>query len=173
MPTKETTTKKAKKTVAKKKPAVAKKIAKKEVAPKKKAEKNVFDGKYFYAVGRRKTAVAKVKLFDSFGKEEIIVNGKKFDEYFSTPAQMNSVREPFVSLGKENGYCVEAKIIGGGISAQSEALRLGISRAMVISDEEFRKPLKDLGFLTRDSRKVERKKPGLKKARRAPQWSKR
>jgi len=149
---------------------VVKEVKEKVIAPKK---ASLFSGKYFYAVGRRKRAIVKVKLFDSFGKEEIFVNGKKLGDYLTVERHQDIVREPFIKLGKEKQYCVEAKALGGGINAQAEALRLGIARAMVVMDEELRKPLKDLNLLTRDSRKVERKKAGLKKARRAPQWSKR
>lgn len=170
----------AKKPVAKK--AIAKKIVKvpaeKEICKdtpeiKKLERKTSFEGRYFYAVGRRKSAVAKVKLFETFGKEEIVVNGRKMEDYFGVLRLRNVVREPLEKLGKEKQFSIEAKVVGGGISAQAEALRLGIARSLVLFDEGLRKVLKDLKLLTRDPRVVERKKAGLKKARRSPQWAKR
>ena len=178
MPSKKTVKKAAKKKTVSKKRVVksAKKETVKKVEPKKtpkKIEEKTSKEKYFYAIGRRKTSVAKVKIFDSFGEEKITVNGKNWEDIFTILRHKNTIREPFIRLGKEKQFRVEAKIIGGGINSRAEALRLGIARAMVLVDEGFKKPLKDLGLLTRDSRKVERKKAGLKKARRAPQWSKR
>jgi small subunit ribosomal protein S9 len=127
--------------------------------------------RYFYAVGRRKSAVAKVKLF-SAAKNELTVNGRDFQEYFPLESQRDLAKSP-LQLAGENHFEVKIKAFGGGISAQSQAVRLGISRALIVFDESFKKSLKDKGYLTRDSREVERKKPGLKKARRAPQWAKR
>jgi small subunit ribosomal protein S9 len=130
--------------------------------------------KYFYAVGRRKTSIAKVKLFPVKGNETALtVNGRKFDEYFTISRMMESAKEPLASAGEGSKFEVVVKVVGGGISSQADAVKLGIARALVLYDETLKKSLKDKGYLTRDSREVERKKPGLKKARRAPQWAKR
>jgi len=131
-------------------------------------------GKYFYAVGKRKTSIAQVRLYPT-GKigEGIMVNGKKVANYFPIERLQASISAPILAVGQEGKVEVSAKVVGGGITGQTEAIRLGISRALVIMDESYRKTLRDLGFLTRDARIVERKKPGLKKARRAPQWAKR
>ncbi len=128
---------------------------------------------YIYALGKRKTAIARVKIFPK-GKGEIFVNERKFKEYFTVGKDISSFLAPFkVADTSEKNYDVEIKLIGGGISAGAEACRHGISRALVKEDETRKSALKKAGFITRDSRKKERKKPGLKRARRAPQWSKR
>lgn len=129
---------------------------------------------YFYAVGRRKTAVARVKLFPSDKSDKgIVINEKRIDEYFPVPRLRETAKAPLLLAGQDMKFDVIVRAVGGGISAQAEAIRLGIARALVKFNEELKKSLKDKGFLTRDSRIVERKKPGLKKARRAPQWAKR
>ncbi len=128
--------------------------------------------RYFEAVGRRKTSIARVRLFDT-GKGGIIVNGKDFWQYFPTLDSRNMVEQPLKEVQLLGKVRVEAKIKGGGISSQAGALRHGISRALQKFHSEFRKPLKKLGFLKRDARMKERRKFGLKKARKAPQWSKR
>lgn len=138
--------------------------AKKEHTPSSKLEK------YFEAVGRRKTAVARVRLFKGTGK--ITVNNKDAGTYFTTEKLRQSVHAPFMKLD-EKGFNAMLKVMGGGVKAQAEAARHGISRALVKINPEYKKQLRVLGFLTRDPRMVERKKPGLKKARRAPQWAKR
>lgn len=149
------------------------KTVKKE-SEKKAVKKDVKEEHYFYAVGRRKTAVAKIKLFTSKNKQNIIItNGKKAEDYFPIKRLVDIVYMPFALTGEDAHFRVEIKLTGGGTSAQAEASRLGIARALIIFDETLKKLLKDEGFLTRDSRKVERKKAGLKKARKAPQWSKR
>jgi small subunit ribosomal protein S9 len=130
------------------------------------------NSKYFYAVGRRKSAVAKVKLFKAEKDNTLTVNGRTLSEYFPLTSQQDLAKDPFQMAG-ENRFNAEIKAFGGGISAQAQAIRLGISRALVIFDETLKKSLKDKGYLTRDSREVERKKAGLKKARKAPQWAKR
>ncbi|OWY19976.1 30S ribosomal protein S9 [Sphingobacteriales bacterium UPWRP_1] len=122
-------------------------------------------------IGRRKTAVARVFLSEGTGK--ITVNGKDITQYFTVAHLYNSILQPFKITATEGKYDVKANIRGGGVKGQSEALRLGISRALVDENEEFRKPLKDQFMLTRDARAVERKKPGLRKARRRTQFSKR
>ncbi len=127
--------------------------------------------KNFYAVGRRKTAVAQILL--SQGDGTMTINQLKFEAYFQTPDLQQVAAQPFLSLGLEKQFNVKAKIHGGGIHAQAEALRHALSRALIIFNPESRRTLKKLGFLTRDPRVKERKKPGLKRARRAPQFSKR
>ena len=126
--------------------------------------------KYFEAVGRRKTAVARVRLFNK--KDGIKINDKDYKAYFKTIRQYQAVEAPLKELkGDELGAVI--KVNGSGLSAQAEAVRHGIARAMIKFDASLKESLKRRGFLTRDSRMVERKKYGLKKARRAPQWSKR
>lgn len=127
---------------------------------------------YFEAVGRRKTSVARVRFFHKTDGG-IIINDKKIADYFPTE-EMRKIAEAAVKKINLGGkYKITAKIFGGGIHSQAEALRHGISRAMIKFNPEFRKELKAAGFLTRDSRMKERRKFGLKKARKAPQWSKR
>jgi small subunit ribosomal protein S9 len=129
------------------------------------------DSKYFEGVGRRKTAIARVRI--SSGKGSVVVNGKTLEKYFVLAKEREAAVAPLAKLKLDNQFDVNAKVSGGGIMAQSEALRHGLARAIVLFDEEFKKRLRVLGFLTRDSRMVERKKYGMKKARRAPQWKKR
>jgi len=124
----------------------------------------VKSSQYYYGTGRRKTAVARVRIFAGSGKD--IVNGKEIQ-------LPDLAREPLKIVGKNDSFDVSAKVCGGGKNGQLEAIRHGISRALIELNSEFRPTLKKAGFLTRDQREVERKKPGLKKARRAPQWSKR
>ena len=128
-------------------------------------------GRYIEAVGRRKTSVARVRIVPS-GKNEILVNTKKIESYFPTEELRTIVQSPFEKVNQGH-FQVSARLSGGGIHSQAEALRHGISRAMVKHEHEVRSLLKKLGYLTRDSRMKERRKFGLKKARRAPQWSKR
>lgn len=122
------------------------------------------------SVGRRKSAAARVKIDKGEGK--IIVNGKDYKEYFSFFEQ-GLVIVPLKTLAKEKDLDISVKVSGGGKKGQAIAVQHGIARALVKWNEEFRKTLKVSGLLTRDARVKERKKPGLKKARRAPQWSKR
>jgi small subunit ribosomal protein S9 len=133
--------------------------------------------KYFQGLGRRKTSVAQVRMFETAGKipeqNDIVINGRKFAEYFTVPEIRDIVVAPFQALDLGGKMRVDARIRGGGVHGQADALRLAISRAIRAYDENFTKALRDLGYLTRDARKVERKKAGLKKARRAPQWKKR
>lgn len=123
------------------------------------------------AVGRRKTASARVRI--QLGKGEITVNGKPFDKYFGIALWQDKVLAPLKTVSKLKDFDVSIKAEGGGISAQAEAIRHGIARALLKWNEEFRPLLKAEGFLCRDSRAKERKKFGLKKARRAHQWRKR
>ena len=128
--------------------------------------------KYYEAVGRRKTAVARVRVQFNTKKKEITVNGKNFTDYFKEKEQQDILTSPFVKTGVL-GFITSIKISGGGRRAQAYASRHGLSRALILTHPEFKPVLKTLGFLTRDPRMKERKKPGLKGARRAPQWSKR
>ena len=128
--------------------------------------------KYLRAVGRRKTAVAMVRLYPD-SKLSFVINGKDLEKYFGTTELRRVASEAFIKAKNDGVYKVSAIIKGGGISAQAEALRHGISRALLTSDPELRKKLKKAGFLKRDPRSKERRKFGLKKARKAPQWSKR
>ncbi len=124
------------------------------------------------ATGRRKQAIARVRLVPGTGQWTI--NGRTLDDYFPNKVHQQEVNEPFAALGAEGKFDVIARIVGGGISGQAGALRLGVARALNGIDEEGNRPiLKKAGFLTRDPRAKERKKYGLKKARKAPQYSKR
>ncbi|MBU0981381.1 30S ribosomal protein S9 [Patescibacteria group bacterium] len=130
-----------------------------------------FSGTYFYANGKRKTAVARVRLYKGTGR--VVVNGKEAKDYFPTKDMLNVFMAPLVSTKNEKNFDISAKIIGGGSESQAEALRHGISKALVVAESSNRSTLKPTGYLTRDSRVKERKKFGLKRARRAPQFSKR
>ncbi|MBO7480937.1 MAG: 30S ribosomal protein S9 [Bacteroidales bacterium] len=123
------------------------------------------------AVGRRKSAIARVYL--SQGTGNVTVNGKDYKEYFPIDTLQYVVMQPFGVLSLNGKFDVKATIDGGGVKGQAEAVRLGITRALMKLDEENRKPLKAAGFVTRDPREVERKKPGQKKARKRFQFSKR
>jgi small subunit ribosomal protein S9 len=122
-------------------------------------------------VGRRKRSVARVRLYEGTGKVEL--NGKPLEAYFPVMAQRIRVLEALQAAGAETTYDIKAKLEGGGTTGQVDALRLGIARAIVEVDPERRLTLKRAGLLTRDARVVERKKYGLRKARRAPQYTKR
>lgn len=138
----------------------------------KKATKKSVSLKYFESIGRRKTAIARVRLWSNAQKREIIVNGKDFTDYFKVKELQNILIQPFEKSGILD-FKVSVKITGSGLKAQAFAVRHGLSRALVQVHPESKSILKTMGFLTRDPRKKERKKPGLKGARRAPQWSKR
>lgn len=127
---------------------------------------------YVYGTGRRKSSVARVHLFQG-GSGKISINGRDIDEYFGLESLKRIVRQPMTvteTLGKVD---IDATVKGGGVSGQAGAIRHGISRALLLMDQNFRPALKSAGFLTRDPRMKERKKYGLKGARRAPQFSKR
>lgn len=128
--------------------------------------------RYIGTVGRRKTAIASVRLMEAKA-ESIIVNDKELAAYFPTVDLRSIVKEPFEAAKLPGKFSITAKLTGGGIHSQAEALRHGISRALIKFDAELRKTLKKEGLLMRDSRAKERRKFGLKKARRAPQWAKR
>jgi small subunit ribosomal protein S9 len=123
------------------------------------------------ALGRRKAAVARVYLSD--GKGNITINGRDFKEYFGSETLQYVVLQPLVLLNAADKYDINVNLTGGGVKGQAEALRLGITRALVQADAESKSPLKGEGFLTRDPREVERKKPGRPKARKRFQFSKR
>ncbi|KAJ7527452.1 hypothetical protein O6H91_16G055000 [Diphasiastrum complanatum] len=131
-----------------------------------------FAAQHLLGTGRRKCAIARVALVEGTGK--IIINGRTAQDYLQgNPLWLHSVKFPLVSLGYEYKYDTIVKAHGGGLSAQAQAILLGISRALVVANQANRDPLKKQGLLTRDPRRVERKKYGLKKARKAPQYSKR
>jgi small subunit ribosomal protein S9 len=128
--------------------------------------------RYIECIGRRKTAIARVRITPS-NKESIVVNNKTVADYFKTDELQTVAVAALKDSEIEQKFEITVKIVGGGIRGQAESMRLGISRALVEFNEELRKPLKKLGYLKRDPRVIERKKFGLKKARKAPQWSKR
>lgn len=130
-----------------------------------------FNGTYFYANGKRKAAVARVRLYKGNGR--VVVNGMDAREYFGIEESINVFMAPLALIGSEKQYDISAMVDGGGKRGQAEAIRHGISKALLEVDIENRSRLKPEGFLTRDSRTKERKKFGLHKARRAPQFSKR
>lgn len=128
--------------------------------------------KYFEAVGRRKTSTARVRLFTQ-GKKGIVINEKLYTDYFPISSLQKTIEEPVEKLKCQEKFAFTIIVKGGGLTGQAEACRHGISRALILLNPYFRKRLKKTGLLTRDPRMRERKKPGLKRARRAPQWSKR
>jgi small subunit ribosomal protein S9 len=161
---KKTTTKKTVKTDTAKKDVKSKpKADEKEKAP---------SGEYIQTVGRRKTSIAQVRLYKN-GKGKIIVNDHEYKDYFPVINLQQKITDPLKQVGQENKFDISVKVSGGGIRGQADAVCLGISRALVETNPTFKKALKKMGYMTRDPRKKERKKPGLKGARRAPQWSKR
>jgi len=176
MITKKTT--KTSKTVSKK--PVKKKVEiedKKEVVSIKSVEGKE---RYLEAVGRRKESVARVRLFtkkssDVFPEDKglILVNQKSYQDYFKDPFLQNTVESPLRKLKSLDRFRGSVLVKGGGLTGQAEASRLGISRALILFDVNYRKKLKKFGYLTQDSRIKERRKYGLKKARKAPQWAKR
>ena len=127
---------------------------------------------YFYGTGRRKSSVARVRLYPN-GTGSITINGRDIDEYFGLETLKLLVRQPLAATEQLGKVDIVATVTGGGVSGQAGALRHGIARALLQVNEEFRPALKKAGFLTRDPRMKERKKYGLKAARRAPQFSKR
>lgn len=131
-----------------------------------KSVKNVF-----YGTGRRKKSIARVRLVEGSGV--VTINGKSIDEYFGTEVLKTIVRQPLTATNTVAKYDVIAKVVGGGFTGQAGAIRHGIARALNEANSEFRPALKSNGYLTRDPRMKERKKYGLKKARKAPQFSKR
>jgi small subunit ribosomal protein S9 len=128
-------------------------------------------GKYYEGVGRRKSAVARVRLFAGSGA--FTVNEKPVNEYFSLPPLLMNVMSPLKVTANEARFTVSAQVKGGGPSGQAEAVALGLARALLAADMTFKSALRKAGLLTRDPREKERKKPGLKKARKAKQYTKR
>ena len=126
---------------------------------------------YFYGTGRRKSSVARVRLYPGTGK--ITIDGRDVEDYFGLETLKLIINQPFGVTGTEGKFDIVANVQGGGISGQAGAIRHGVSRALLLADDTFRAPLKKAGFLTRDPRMKERKKYGLKAARRASQFSKR
>ena len=126
---------------------------------------------YFYGTGRRKSSVARVRLLPGSGN--VTINGRTMDEYFGLETLRMLVRQPLELTGTMGKYDVVVNVVGGGVSGQAGAIRHGITRALIESDETLKAVLKKAGFVTRDPRMKERKKYGLKAARRAPQFSKR
>lgn len=163
--------------------APAKKVTKKKVATVKAEPKATTEPKatkasktgnrYWYAVGRRKTAVAQVRLYPVEKSAGTTVNKKDILAYFGTTGLVASALMPLKVVGLEEAFTLTVMVRGGGLHGQADAIKLGVARALLKHDALLRASLKAKGLLTRDSRAVERKKPGLKKARRAPQWSKR
>ena len=143
-------------------------MVKKEITKKNK------ENRYIEAIGRRKTSTARVRITEAKSNSFVMVNDdKKMEEYFPTKELQEVVNEALIKSKVPSKFTVSVLVRGGGISSQAEAVRHGISRALLKFDEELKKDLKKAGFLKRDPRMKERKKPGLKKARKAPQWSKR
>ena len=130
-------------------------------------------GEYYYGMGRRKTAVARVRLFPN-GDGTIIVNGKSVDSYFGTrDTHMATIASPLRVLDLGNSYTMTVRVVGGGTTGQAGAIRHALARALVRMNPDSKPALRKAGFLTRDPRMKERKKPGLKRARKAPQYTKR
>lgn len=126
----------------------------------------------FWGTGRRKKAVARVRLIPG-GNGNIVINGRSIDDYCDLDTVKLVIRQPLVLTGKDSAYDVYVNVVGGGFTGQAGAIRLGIARALIASEPELRSTVKKEGYLTRDPRMKERKKYGLKKARKAPQFSKR
>jgi len=129
-------------------------------------------GRYYEGLGRRKTATARVRLFPD-GEGAIVVNDRPLNEYFPSEWDVLHMTEPLKVTGTAEGFDVTVRVKGGGMSGQAGAVRLGIARALLKVDPDLRSVLRKEGFLTRDAREKERKKPGLKRARKAPQYTKR
>jgi small subunit ribosomal protein S9 len=125
----------------------------------------------YYGTGRRKSSTARVYM--TKGKGQIVVNERPLDEFFGRETARMIVRQPLEKLEMTENFDIKATVSGGGISGQAGAIRLGVTRALIEYDEEFRRPLRKAGYVTRDAREVERKKVGLHKARKATQYSKR
>jgi small subunit ribosomal protein S9 len=128
--------------------------------------------RYYEGVGRRKAATARVRIYPG-GDGNIVINDRPVAEYFSRPMDIIHLKEPLEVTNTQDRYDISVLVNGGGIKGQAGAIRLGIARALLEADPELRPPLRHGGFLTRDARVKERKKPGLKKARKAPQYTKR
>lgn len=136
------------------------------------AAKTAKGGSFIPAIGRRKTSIARVRLIKN-GKGTVSVNNENFDKYFTTYDLRAQVMAPLKAVGQDGSVDISARVAGGGVRGQAEAVRHGIARALIVLNPTFRKTLKKLGYLSRDPREKERKKFGKKGARRSPQWSKR
>ncbi len=128
--------------------------------------------KYIYAVGRRKSAIAQVRLYQK-GSGQVIVNDRPLEDYFPTGTLQQAALAPLMEMNLLDSHDMTVKVVGGGVKGQADAVKLGVARALNLEDEGHRPLMKKAGFLTRDARVKERKKFGLRGARRAPQWSKR
>ena len=128
-------------------------------------------GRYIEGIGRRKTSVARVRLYP--GPGNYLVNDKPHDVYFTRPTDLDSIQAPLTLTGTRDKYMISVHVKGGGPTGQAEAVRHGVSRALMKSDDSLHAALRKSGFLTRDARIKERKKPGLKRARKAKQYTKR
>ncbi len=169
----------SKKVVKKKKDLAIKKVVKKskkekvvKKVVKKENQKTKKTNKYYSAIGRRKTAVARIRLFTQ-GKKEFLINNKSYKEYFPTLELQKIASDSLKIMKCLERFYISAKVKGGGFHSQAEAVRHGTARVLILFNVNFQKRLKKAGFLTRDPRMRERKKFGLKRARRAPQWQKR
>lgn len=131
------------------------------------------DTTYYEGLGRRKEATARVRLHTGGQGSNIIINDKPLEEYFPRPVDQGRVNKPLKATGTEGRFEITVKVAGGGITGQADAVKLGIARALLKADEQYRPVLRRQGLLTRDSRAKERKKVGLKRARKAPQYTKR
>jgi len=129
------------------------------------------DQHYYFGLGRRKSAVARVRLYPGTGT--VIVNGKPVEEFITRESQRMDMLRPLAATETERQFNIQAKVVGGGTTGWAGAIRHGIARALLAVDENNRRPLRNQGLLTRDPRVKERKKPGLKRARKAPQFTKR
>jgi small subunit ribosomal protein S9 len=127
--------------------------------------------RYYEAVGRRKRSVARVRLYP--GEGEIVINGKELRDYFGRPQDWRDVLAPLELASSQGRFNLSVLVKGGGITGQAHAIRHGVSRALLLTDPELKPLMRRAGFLTRDPREKERKKPGLKRARKAPQYTKR
>jgi len=130
-----------------------------------------FTGKYYYGTGRRKTATARVRLYDGSG--QVVINHKPAKTYLSPVSLLDVIQQPLIAVGMKERFDISVIVAGGGSNSQADAIRHGVARALLDVDLALRKTLKSAGLLTRDPRAKERKKPGLKRARRAPQFAKR
>ena len=129
------------------------------------------DQRYFYGLGRRKTAIARVRLYP--GNGTVVINGRPFEEVLPRESLRDEVMQPLVATDSVKNFNVQVKVVGGGVSGWAGAISHGVARALVTADESNKRPLRAQGLLTRDPRGKERKKPGLKRARKAPQYTKR
>jgi len=131
------------------------------------------EGRYEEGIGRRKEATARVRLFNSTAESVFVVNDKPLEEYFTRDVDVRTILSPLKVTGFEGKFDISVKVKGGGVTGQADAVKLGIARALLKIDPELRPTLRQHGLLTRDARVKERKKPGLKRARKAPQYTKR